>query len=169
MVTHDWWWKRKRKNILSEKISGSGNGNYNRIFTKEHRKKISDSKKGVPIFTEAHKQKISERLKKEYSEGIRNRDKAREHLKKYANNRKGCKLTEEQKKSISDGLKSSKKYKEGRIKAKETVHKKFLQRVEKFRKLYDSGKSQEEIMLILNMKSATYYKYKHIINNHEQE
>lgn len=155
--------KEKRKKLLSEKISGSGNGNYNRKFTEEHIKRISDAKKGVPIFTDEHKQKISKRLKKEYSEGIRNCD----HLKQYANNRKDCKLTEEHKKSISDGIKSSKKYKESRIKAKETIHKKFLQRVEKFRKLYNFGKSREEIMLILNMKGATYYKYKRIIDNHE--
>ena len=149
---------------MSNKLSGSGNGNYNREFTEEHKQKISKSKKGKPIFTEEDKQRISERLKKEHANGIRDNN----FLKQFANNRKGATLPEEHKKLISDGMKNSEKYRESRKKAAETIHIKFLQRLNEFRKLYNNGVSQEDIMIVMNFKSSTYFKYKGIINNEKK-
>lgn len=156
--------KSARKKILSERLSGSGNGNYNREFTEEHKQKISISKKGIPIFTEEHKQKISERLKQEYNKGIRDNN----FLKQFSNNRKGSTQTENTKKSISDGLKNSLKYKEGRKKSAETKRLKFLKRLDEFRELYNNGISMEDIMKKMNQKISTYIKYKKIIENEKK-
>ena len=151
--------KAIRKKIMSDKLSGAGNGNYNREFTEEHKQKISESKKGKPIFTDEHKQKISERVKKEYSEGTRDNN----FLKQFSNNRKGTTLTEEHKQLISIKMKSSEKYKDSRKKAAETIHIKFIERLNIFKKLINEGYSKEYILKELNIKSPTWYKYKRLL------
>ena len=156
--------KVARKKIISDKLSGTGNGNYNREFTEEHKRKISESKRGKPIFTEEQKQKISKRLKKEYAEGIRDNN----FLKQFSNNRKGTIYTEEHKQLISNRMKSSKKYKDSRKKAIETIHAKFLERLENFKTLYNNGTSKEDIMSVMNFKPSTYFKYIRIIK-HEKK
>ena len=151
--------KAIRKKIMSDKLSGAGNGNYNRELTEEWKQKISESKKGKPIFTDEHKQKISERVKKEYSEGTRDNN----FLKQFSNNRKGTTLTEEHKQLISIKMKSSEKYKDSRKKAAETIHIKFIERLNIFKKLINEGYSKEYILKELNIKSPTWYKYKRLL------
>ena len=151
--------KAIRKKIMSDKLSGAGNGNYNRKLTEEWKQKISESKKGKPIFTDEHKQKISERVKKEYSEGTRDNN----FLKQFSNNRKGTTLTEEHKQLISIKMKSSEKYKDSRKKAAETIHIKFIERLNIFKKLINEGYSKEYILKELNIKSPTWYKYKRLL------
>lgn len=152
--------KAIRKKKLSEKISGSGNGNYGRKFTDEHLKKMSESKIGVPVHSEENKKKISERLKREFEDGTRDRY----FLKQFSGNRKGVKLDKDHKKSISIGLKASKKHKEGRLKTAETKRLKLEQRLTKFEKLINEGYSKEYILQELNIKLPTWYKYKRILN-----
>lgn len=156
--------KAIRKKNLSEKISGPKNGNYGRKFTDEHLRKISESKAGVPIHSAEYKRKLSERIKKEFEDGTRDRY----HLKQFSNNRKGVKLDKDHKKSISNGLKASKKYKEGRLKSAETKRLKLEKRLNKFEMLIKEGYFKEYILQELNIKSPTWYKYKKIIENEKK-
>lgn len=153
--------KQRRKEILSKKLSGPGNGNYNRKFTDEHIKKMSESKKGKPIHTEEYRERLSERLKNEYKKGLRDNN----FLLKFSSNRKGSIQSEETKKSISEGLKNSSRYKEGRKKYAETKRENFLKRLDEFRKLFNNGHSRIDIMKQMNQKISTYLKYEKIIKN----
>ena len=156
--------RMERKRKLSEKLSGSGNGNYGRNFTQSHLKKMSESRMGIPIHSDEHKKRTSERIKKEWDDGKRTNI-----LIEYCNNRKGMLQSEEAKKSISDGLKNSKKYKDGRKKAAETKRKRFIERLDNFRELYNSGCTQDYIMEKFNQKISTYMKYKYLIINENKK
>lgn len=156
--------KKERKQKLSEKLSGSGNGNYGRNFTQSHLKKMSESRMGIPIHSDEHKKITSERIKKEWDDGKRTNI-----LIKYCDNRKGTVQSDETRKLISDGLRNSKKYKDGREKAAETRRKKFAERLDNFRELYNSGCTQDYIMEKFNQKFSTYTKYKYLIINENKK
>lgn len=142
----------KRKAKLSIKLSGSGNGNYGREFSEEHRRKISKSKTGIPVHSEEHKERLSNRLKKEYKNGARDRY----QLVKYSGNRKGTIQTEETKRSISEGLKNSKKH-QSAVKVRGIKnHNNFLDRIKKCEDLIISGKTINEVLDIIGIKHSTW-------------
>jgi hypothetical protein len=152
--------KIKRKEILSSKISGKGNGNYGKPMPEERKKKMIDSKKGVPVHSEENKKKISERLKSEWKEGKR-----KYNLKDYCNNRKGKKNSEEWNQNISEGIRNSESYK---------ISRKIigLKKIEEFNKKLAivkndiiNGLSDQELMDKYNIKPITLYTWKKNIKN----
>lgn len=152
-------YNNRRENMII-KSSGPNNGNYGRKFTDTHLKKMSESRIGIPIHSNDHKIKTSERLKKEWRSGERNC----ENLKKYQDNRKGCQLSDEHKTLISNSLKNSERYKEGRINCKEKSKIKMINKIKQFIDLQKLNHNIIDIMNIMNIKLSTYYKYNRLAN-----
>lgn len=102
------WINIYRSNQIGYNLTAGGSGGNTRQGRKnnrDHRKRISESKKGK-VFTEAHKKALSDAWKRRTADQIKKcgrvfTDDEKNHLR---NLRKGKKLTDEQKQKISQGL-----------------------------------------------------------------
>jgi hypothetical protein len=84
--------------------------NKGRKLTDEHRKNISESKKGEknPMFGTTRKGNFTDEQRKNMSEAQKGREITDEHRKKISETKKGVKLTDEHRKSISESKKGEK-------------------------------------------------------------
>jgi hypothetical protein len=152
--------KLKRKSNLSSKISGERNGNYGKPMPEERKKKMIESKTGVPIHTEEHKLKTSIRVKAEWETGKR-----KNNLLQYCDNRKGKTNGEEWNSNISNGVKNSKLYKEGISKRSENKLKESNLRLIEVKFDILSGMTDHQITEKYNIKQTTLYTWKRKIKD----
>ena len=96
----------KHNGVCLVNMSSGGEGDAGRIITQEHRKKLSDAKKGKPL-SEAHKNALrgkimSEAQKAQISQRHKGTKASEETKQKLSNARTGKKLSEECKRKISE-------------------------------------------------------------------
>ena len=123
------------------------------------KQKISKTKTGVPIHSIKYKKQLTERLKQEWANGTRSKDKIRILGIKNGKNKKGIKLSDDHKRKVSEGLKKSKLHAEGRIKTFNTCMAKKLvisQNIHEYLKTH----SNEEAKQYFSMSHSAFFRYK---------
>lgn len=147
--------KIARKQKLSNKVSGKNNGNYGKPMPLNRKEKMIQSKIGKPIHTDDFKKSMSIRVKDEWENGLRTN-----HLLNYTNNRLGKSNSKSTNLKISNGIKSSEKYKNSRIKVSQNRINEMNLKLIEVKTLILNGYADSYILNLYNIKPITLYSWK---------
>ena len=128
------------------------------------------SKIGKPIHSEEHKLNMSKRIKEEWNSGKREhiRNKLRDAGIKNAKERRGVKLTQAHKDKVSNALKNSVKYKDGRLKFQRTIEEKKKNRANLIKE-YLKTHNNHETRDYFKLSKSTFFRIKRYIINNESK
>ena len=168
----DTWSKNPRREWFCKRMSDrwkKNNPNKNGLRPGQKDKMIK-SKIGKPIHSEEHKLNMSKRIKEEWNSGKREhiRNKLRDAGIKNAKERRGVKLTQAHKDKVSNALKNSVKYKDGRLKFQRTIEEKKKNRANLIKE-YLKTHNNHETRDYFKLSKSTFFRIKRYIINNESK